>query len=305
MLLVLGAAGFVGRHVTARARAAGLRVLGATRAVPGAEAVPGAWPGLDLATAPVADLERALRAVAPDVVVNCAGATGGDPSRLAAANVVAISRLLHAMAGAVPKARLVHLGSAAEYGRVEAGSSVAESAAPGPVGAYGLTKLAGTQLVQAARADGLDAVVLRVFNLIGPGTPASTLPGRLVRDMRRAQATGARVTTGPLTAFRDFVDVRDVADAVLAAAAAAARAPALVNIGSGRATQLAEVASSLAALSGGARVVEDAGPGRGSPRSAEVRWQQADISRASGDLGWRPRRDLTTSLADLWAAATG
>jgi hypothetical protein len=40
----------------------------------------------------------------------------------------------------------------------------------------------------------------------------------------------------------------------------------------------------------------------GQPRSPDIPWQQADISCASGDLGWRPRRDLATSLADLLAA---
>jgi NDP-hexose 4-ketoreductase len=300
VLLVLGAGGFVGRHVTALARSAGLRVLGAARA---AAAPPRGWPGLDLAAGPAAALEGALRAVAPDVVVNCVGATGGDQRRLVAANVVAVSQLLRAMAQAVPKARLVHIGSAAEYGLVEAGARVQESAAPCPVGAYGVTKLAGTQLVLAARADGLDAVVLRVFNLIGPGTPASTLPGRLVRDLRQAQAAGGRVTTGPLTAFRDFVDVRDVAGAVLAAAAVGVGVPEVLNIGSGRATQLAELASSLAAISGAAGVVDAASQGNGSPRSAGVPWQQADISRAAAALGWSPATGLRESLRDMWDAA--
>ena len=41
---------------------------------------------------------------------------------------------------------------------------------------------------------------------------------------------------------------------------------------------------------------------RARPSSADIPWQQADISRAAEDLGWQPRRDLATSLADLWTA---
>ncbi len=300
MFLVLGGSGFVGGHVTARARRGGLHVFSAART---AASSPGPWPRLDLATAPADVLEQALHASAPDVVVNCAGATAGDPSRLTAANVVAVGRLLRAMACAVPHARLVHIGSAAEYGRVQEGTPVSEAASPRPVGPYGLTKLCGTDLVRAAVADGLDAVVLRVFNLVGPGAPVTTLPGRLVRDLRAAVTTGQEVTTGPLTDFRDFVDVRDVADAVLAAAAARGTVPAVVNIGGGRATRLRELATSLVAMSGGARLTEQEGEATGSPRSAGVPWQQADITCAARALHWRPATDLGASLRDMWDTA--
>jgi NDP-hexose 4-ketoreductase len=305
VLLIIGGNGFVGGHVAARARAAGWHVLSASRRFPCGQGRRGTWPGLDLAAAPAADLERGLRDVAPGVVVNCAGVTSGDPARMAAANVVAVSRLVHAMTRATPGARLVHLGSAAEYGLVEVGTPVVEAAPACPVGAYGITKLAGTELVRAAAADGMNAVVLRLFNVIGPGTPPSTLPGRLVRDLRHPPSSGTGVVTGPLGAFRDFVDVRDAADAVLAAASAGADVPALINIGSGRATRLAEVAASLAAISGGARIKEvtQRAAGGGSPRSAQVPWQQADISRARVALGWSPATDLRESLRDMWEAA--
>ncbi len=39
-------------------------------------------------------------------------------------------------------------------------------------------------------------------------------------------------------------------------------------------------------------------------RPVDIPWQQADITRASEDLGWRPRRDLATSLIDLWEASS-
>ena len=38
-------------------------------------------------------------------------------------------------------------------------------------------------------------------------------------------------------------------------------------------------------------------------RPVDIPWQQADITCASEDLGWRPRRDLGTSLTDLWEAS--
>jgi UDP-glucose 4-epimerase len=75
----------------------------------------------------------------------------------------------------------------------------------------------------------------------------------------------------------------------------------VLNVGSGRGVPVRALVKELIAVSGCAVTVhEDA---LNQPRSADIPWQQADISRASSDLRWRPRRDLVTSLADLWAAA--
>ena len=198
-------------------------------------------------------------------------------------------------------ARLVHLGSAAEYGRAEPGIPVSERAAPRPAGLYGSTKLAGSRLVDLAAAAGLESVVLRVFNPVGPGAPRTGLPGRLAAELRQAAAHGTDVRVGPLDAVRDFVDARDVADAAVAAAAAARPPRPVLNIGSGRAVPVRAMVNELLAISGCAATVhEDAA---GPARSAEIPWQQADISRAAEDLGWQPRRDLATSLADLWKAS--
>src|SRR5206468_1837433 len=87
------------------------------------------------------------------------------------------------------------------------------------------TKLAGTCLVRTARAAGLDAVVLRVFNAVGAGMPANTLPGRVAAQLRTALRGGGEVRLGSLDTVRDFVDIRDIADAALAAALALAAGP--------------------------------------------------------------------------------
>lgn len=297
-LMVLGGSGFLGGHVRRQARAAGMDVVTAGRSrlpdSPGHRLV-------DLAADDPARIAAMLAEVAPDAVVNCAGATAGRPEVLVAANVNGTYALVKAMLLAAMPARLVHLGSAAEYGRAEPGVPVSERVAPRPAGLYGSTKLAGSRLVDLAAAAGLESVVLRVFNPVGPGAPQTGLPGRLAAELRQAAAHGTDVRVGPLDTVRDFVDARDVADAAVAAAAAPRLPRPVLNIGSGRAVPVRAMVSELVAISGcTAAVHEDAA---GSARSAEVPWQQADISRAAEDLGWQPRRDLATSLADLWKAS--
>jgi nucleoside-diphosphate-sugar epimerase len=297
--MVIGASGFIGAHMRHRAAAAGVDVVTAGRSElpdsPRHQLV-------DLAGDDPARIAAMLADVAPDAVVNCAGATAGSPDVLVAANVDGTYALARAMLLARLPLRLVHLGSAAEYGRAEPGVPVTERVPPRPAAIYGATKLAGTRLVELARTAGLDAVVLRVFNPIGPGAPQSSLPGRLAAELRLALAHGTDVRLRSLDTVRDFVDARDVADAVFAAVAAPVLPHPVLNIGSGRGVPVRAMVKELLAISECAGTVHEDAPGPA--RSADIPWQQADIRCAVEDLGWTPRRDLVTSLADLWEATS-
>jgi NDP-hexose 4-ketoreductase len=298
-VMIIGATGFLGAHVRVQARAVGLEVVTAGRSRP---ADSDRHLQLDLAADDPGRVAGLLTAAAPDVVVNCAGATTGGTDVLSAVNVTGPYALAAAMLQAGLSARLVHLGSAAEYGPGEPGVAVAEYSQPRPASPYGATKLAGTRIVQLARAAGLDAVVLRVFNPVGPGSPENSLPGRLAAQLRQAVADGTDVRLGPLDAVRDFVDARDVADAVVAAATAVALPNPVLNIGSGLGLPVRTLVKELVAISGRPVTVHEGAAA--SVRSADTSWQQAEITCALHDLSWRPRREIGTSLLDLWEETT-
>ncbi|MEU5365903.1 NAD(P)-dependent oxidoreductase [Streptomyces sp. NPDC005925] len=293
-ILVLGSTGYLGAHVAERLGALrGARVLTGGRS-------PAADVSVDLATDSADRLAGTLASVAPDAVVNCAGATGGDPVTLAEANARGPAVLCTAMALASPSARLVHLGSAAEYGPGTGRVPTSESAATHPLSAYGATKLAGTVTVSASA---LDALVLRVGNPVGPGAPPAGLPGRVTRLLREAGSDpDAVLRLGDLSAYRDFVDARDVARAVERAVAAPAPLPRVLNIGGGGAVPVRHLVRTLADIAHFAGRIEE--QGAGSARSQQVSWQCSDISAARTALGWRPSYTLRESLAALWSAGT-
>jgi NDP-hexose 4-ketoreductase len=301
-LMVIGATGFLGTHVRRQAEAAGIEVVTAGR--PGS-AGSRSHQQVDLARDTPDRIASVIADAAPDAVVNCAGATTGPPDVLVAANLTGAFALAKAMLTVTTKGlapvRLIHLGSSAEYGRTEPGVEISERAAPRPAAMYGVTKLAGTRLVELAAAAGLDAVVLRVFNPVGPGAPLTSMPGRLAAELRRALRDGTDVHLGPLDTVRDFVDARDVADAVLAAAAAPVPPRPVLNIGSGLGIPVRTMVMELCAIGGYASPVHE--DRRDLARPVDIPWQQADISCAVEDLGWKPRRDLATSLTDLWEAS--
>jgi len=183
-VLMFGASGFVGRHVR-DALTPGRQLV----CVPRAEC--------DLRYVGPAVLTDLVRAVRPDAVVNCVGLLDGTGADLLTANAVVTAALIDAVAAAAPQARLVRIGSAAEYGPIAVGHAVAETDTVRPVSAYGLSHLTGTRLVELAAAQGrVDGAVLRVFNPVGPGAPGST--GRpLASGAARPHVRGGRDATMP------------------------------------------------------------------------------------------------------------
>ena len=297
-VLLLGAAGFIGQAVRRELRDRTVEVVGAGRSD-----ASGVRYRIDLGTAGQHELDKVISAVDPVAVINCTGATHGTTEDLTIGNVVAVHALLSSLAWSAPTARLIQLGSSAEYGPAPEGTSITEQATPRPGGGYGHTKLAGSALTLRARTDGFDASVLRIFNLTGPGSPPSTLVGRTLDQIR----TTGKVVLGPLETWRDFIDVRDVARAIADAALAERQLPPVLNIGRGEAVLSRDVVTGLIEASGtGAPLTEETTEhaGYAGSSAATVHWQRADISAAAEHLGWRPAIGVPESLHDTWQHAT-
>src|SRR4051812_47424995 len=160
-VLVLGASGFIGAEVARQLREnSGLRdVVHHGRTLDSRlRPLDADWELLDLQLAGVDDIVRLLRRSRADVVVNCVGATSGSLAELRSANVAVVEKLLAALC--IRDARLVHLGSAAEYGSQPVGVPVNEEMAPRPFSDYGRAKLRATERVlTATRATPVHATV--------------------------------------------------------------------------------------------------------------------------------------------------
>lgn len=291
-VLLFGSSGFIGAHV----RAALERDPGVREVIsPGRNRY-------DLVDGDRDGLMALLREVAPDAVICCVGRLGGTNEELTRANTLVAAKLLDAVEAAAPDARLVRLGSAGEYGVVPHGHAVTETHPTEPIGAYGISHLAGTRLFALAAATGrVDAVSVRVFNPIGPGQSAENVLGRAQLRLREAtQLRLSEIVLGPLGAYRDFVDVRDLAAMLRSVVLAPSLPSRIYNAGSGQAVTVREAVRLLAEQAGFTGEIRE--HGSGPQRSAAVDWMRADISRAADELGWVPAVDLATSIKDIWAA---
>jgi GDP-4-dehydro-6-deoxy-D-mannose reductase len=253
-------------------------------------------------------VEELVAAVRPEWVVQCAGATGtADPRVMYRLHVDGTLNVLGAVAKACPAAPVVLLGSAAEYGAVApAALPLGEDCPPGPLSFFGASKLAQTNAAQAAAGEwNLGVVVVRPFNVIGPGLPRHYFAAAMADRLLRAKAAGAcgELLVANADATRDFVDVRDVAEALLGLVTGAAPRAGnmeLYNIASGRETPLLAVAQRLCVLAGGFQAVD---AGAGQSRSG-IRRSCGDAARLRRTVGWTPRISWEQSIEDCWRSFT-
>lgn len=152
-ILVLGGRGLLGRAVV--------------RACGGRAAVPGGRDEFDLAGGRV---EEALRAAAPDLVINCAGYTDVDRAEAEPRAAMAVNRDGAGEAARVCAAlgaHLVHMSTDYVFdGRSK--RPYREDDPPRPISAYGRSKLEGERAVRAACPG---ALIVRSAWLFGPGRP--------------------------------------------------------------------------------------------------------------------------------------
>ena len=246
-ILVTGARGFIGRHLSRWLAQQGHTIVGLGH---------GAWPDAEAAAWGVArwlngDISASnLHALCasrgrPETVFHLAGGSSvgaaiANPHEDFFRTVATTAELLEWLRQESPQVRLVAVSSAAVYGAGHSGP-IAETAPLHPYSPYGHHKLMMEQLCRSYGATyGLRSVVLRLFSVYGAG-----LRKQLLWDLCSKLESGAAAVElgGSGDELRDWTDVRDVVRALGAAAQLAdAQAPTL-NAGSGVATSVREAAA--------------------------------------------------------------
>ncbi|HKE99741.1 MAG TPA: NAD-dependent epimerase/dehydratase family protein [Actinomycetes bacterium] len=310
-VVVTGAAGFIGSHLTRALLDGGHEVVGVDAFTP--------YYAPAAKRANLADLagHRAFRLVEGDLtelsleplltgaaaVLHLAAQPGVHTSwgsGFAAYlhhNVLATQRLLEACARAeVP--RLVAASSSSVYGDAPS-YPTSEEAATRPVSPYGVTKLAAEHLCLAyaqAQASGLGVGLLRYFTVYGPGQR----PDMAFHRFLEAAFDGRAVTVyGDGEQRRDVTYVADAVRATTLAMTAPVDGT-VVNVGGGGPVTVNEALELIGRTTGRRLRVVHA-----PPRPGDARHTGADGARAEALLGWRSEVDLATGLAEQAAWVGG
>jgi nucleoside-diphosphate-sugar epimerase len=141
---------------------------------------------------------------------------------------------------------------------------------------------------------GLSLVIIRPFNIYGPGQRDSFLIPSVVRQVLDPSVEVVRVQD--LRPKRDYLYVADAVDLLVASLRSGAGG--VFNMGSGYSASVAEVAQLVNDAAGFCKPVVSAEE----PRPGEVMDVVADTSRAAAELGWRPRTSLAEGIAAVVAA---
>jgi GDP-4-dehydro-6-deoxy-D-mannose reductase len=280
-LLVTGSRGFVGRHVVEHARRRGLAVT----------AIEG-----DLREPRTA--ETALAQTRARAVIHLAERkplAGEDPLRALAENVQIASNVVAAVRAYAPDAVVLAAGSAAQYG-MGAEKLLAETDPTQALTPYAAGKCVLEATFTSRPLLGtVRAIFVRSFNHVGPGQPPSSPVASWAHQVADAEQSGSgHIRTGRLDAWRDFLDVRDIAAAYLSLVETDAEG--VVNVCSGHAVQLQSIVERLCAL---AHVEMTPEHDPALERPLDPPFVVGDPARLHSLVDWRPEYDLERSLVDV------
>ncbi len=147
-----------------------------------------------------------------------------------------------------------------------------------------------------AREHGLETVILRLFNVYGPGQDArSPYSGVIAKFMQCFLNDKPPIIYGDGEQTRDFIYVSDVVDAFHCALTKQVEPGLTVNIGEGKACSI----NLLVKMIEGCRaqvikpIYQEARPG-------DILHSEADIKRAHKHLGWRPHTPQGEGMLKTW-----
>lgn len=186
---------------------------------------------------------------------------------------------------------LVYISSASVYGNPTT-LPVNEDHPTNPISPYGLTKLMGEQITKFYGGQGLKYIILRLFNVYGPGQ-SGAYAGVINRFIMRLSEGKPPIIYGDGMQTRDFIHVYDVAEAIKLSIEGGVKNE-VFNIAAGRPTTIRELAENIIRLAG-----SDLKPLFKRTRVGDIRYSYADISKAERLLGFKPKISLEQGLRDL------
>lgn len=184
--------------------------------------------------------------------------------------------------------KVVFASSAAVFGNTIK-IPISENFEKKPTNPYGLTKLAGELLVEKYSKLGAKIIGLRYFNVYGPGQNID-YAGVITKFLEKICNNQPPIIFGNGTQTRDFIFVTDIARANLCAMKNGIESD-FFNIGTGTSTSIKDLVDIMIKFSGlSLEPIYDKLP------EGDVLASQADISKASKKLSWKPITNLRDGL---------
>lgn len=303
---ITGVSGYLGSAIADTLNVSSIRTLGVSR-----KELP-TRRGMTLLRADINDYECWETIVRQSqVIFHLAGNTSvyeasKFPAESLASTLLPLEHLVRAARQLGRRPRVVFASTATVYGLTEV-LPVAETAEPMPITVYDMHKLfAEQQLAMATRLGLLESVVLRLANVFGPSSSASSAEDRgiLNKIVTMAVQNQDLAIYADGNYLRDYVFIDDVVDAFLRAGSTPELGGRVFNVASGIGTTLRqafELVVDQAAQSTGQRVAITSRPWPKNANPIEFRNFVASIESFKRASGWRPRAGLREGVGLLIA----
>ncbi len=195
--------------------------------------------------------------------------------------------------------------TAAVYGSPDTMEPCKENGPLAPISPYGSTKLdAESKVTEFINTPGNSGTSLRFFNVVGTASrelldnSVENLVPIVLGKINKDEAPvifGTDYPTADGTCVRDYVDVRDIAQAHLVAANATGAIPPIINVGTGRGASVREIINLVldAVNKSDTEVIE-------APRRAgDPAFLCANVDLAANELGFKSKYSLEESINSL------
>ena len=291
-----GGAGFIGHHVVGRLVKRGYDVVVLDNLSRARDENVSFLRGLNVKVIVgdvLGDLSKVFEPFRPDAVIHAAALINveesfSNPVLYNRVNVEGTLRLLEKSLR--HNCYFLFLSSAAVYGNPKY-LPIDEDHPTRPLSPYGVSKLAAELYVKVYSRCGLKASIFRLFNVYGSGQNPE-YAGVITKFIERIKLGKPLVIYGDGKQTRDFINVRDVVEAIVIALEK--KVEGVFNIGCGRPVSVIDLAKLLSELVGRRLDIVFEVSRRG-----DIRHSYANINRAVKVLGWKPRISLEEGLLRL------
>lgn len=214
--LVLGANGFVGRYLTRLLAERKYEVMGTFHKNLPDKTQAGFMHWVQLDICHDADVLHLITDYQPEEIYHLAAvavSTGREAELYFRVNFFGTLNVLKAIRECSSSARILFVGTASAYGKVNPGDlPIREEQPLRPFNHYTASKAAAESAAYAYASEGLYVILARPFNHTGPGQSTDYVCSRLAKQIAAIAAAQQEpvIEAGNLDVARDFTDVRDV-----------------------------------------------------------------------------------------------
>jgi UDP-glucose 4-epimerase len=242
-------------------------------------------------------LNKVFNEVCPDIIIHLAAIhfipyCNEHPFESSDINIRGTMNVLNAAKGVSNLKKILFASTAAVYPISD--HAVAENDEVLPLDIYGLSKLAGEELLKKFHLEtGIDTICCRFFNAFGPN---ETNP-HLIPEIEKQLKDGARkIALGNLTPKRDFIHTHDMANAIDALVKLENVGFDIFNLGRGIEYAVTEVVAEFEKILN-EKIIIEVDPAR--VRKVERLHLLANVNKLKERTGWEPKWSLHQGINDL------